>query len=512
MLFPMLDLLRGWNERSFLGWRALGSRVAAVALSWVILAAVLRPSDLGEVPPLGVWLLGSLLLLGWVLLLARLTAWIGGYPWRAALAGWSRLLPITLLIPVIDALWWHLGEAGAPTWWVAPNRFIAWLFLGLNHEGAVSPGLALIVLASAGLFAYALQYRAVSRPRIVLGAILALALPWLALAFPSLTAWSRLSSYGTTLAPVTQVVSQAFERAWGYSYWSSGFERFLDLQVTSPNMEARMLFVVFAWIAVVALLSPSLWSRRPLRAGLRVGFARFPLVAAPLLGGYVMHFASVPGRTLLSSVALALALIYLVALLTVIATSPEEGLVEERSLAIPLALIGGWAFGWGALLGVLAFIGLSRLVQAAESWGVRACWQALQWAVVFCLGSWLAAGVSLFFWRPAFLLGVFGLWLAVVVACQGIERLQAGQELEWRGRLLSFRTFQGGLFGLWLVSLAVLWWGVGVWRFAWGVLVLGLLGPAVTVFFTAETRSRQVVLAVFPLLLGLLLHAGVFLP
>ncbi len=508
----MLDLLRGWNERSFLGWRALGARVASIALAWVALAAVLRPSGLGEVPSLGAWLLASLLLLGWVLFLARLTARLGAYPWRAALAGWLRLLPVVLLVPVIDALWRGLGEAAISGWWVAPARFFPWLVFGLNHEGLVSPGLTLLVLASMGFLVYALRYRAIAWPRIAFGAALALTIPWLALAFPSLTAWNRLSSYGTTLAPATQVVSQAFDRAWGASYWSSGFGRFLDVQVTAPSMEARLLFIVFAWIAVIAMLAPSLWPRRSVREGLHTGFVRLPIVVAPLLGGFVMHFTSVPGRTLLSSLAFLLAFAYQAVLLTAIAASPEDGLAEERWLLVPLALVGGWIFGWGALLGTVAFLAVTRAIRSADAWGSQACWHAARSTLVFCMGSWLAAGVSLLFWRPAFILGVFGLWLVIAAASLGIERFRAGHGLEWGGRLLPFRAFQVGLLGLWAVSLLVLWWGVGVWPFGWGVLLLGLLGPAVMVFFTTETRSRQLVLAAFPLLLGLLLHAGVFLP
>ncbi len=495
-----------------MGWRALGVRVAAIALGWVVSTAMLRPSGLGEVPSLAVWLLVSLLLLGWVLLLARLTAWMGAYPWRAALAGWSRLLPLALLVPVIDAVWRGAGGGALSMWWVAPSRFFVWLFLGLNHEGLVSPGLTLLVLASAGFIVYALRQRSVAWVRIGFGGILALIVPWLVLAFPSLTAWGRLSSYGTTLAPATQVVSQAFDRAWAASYWSTGFERFLDVQLTAPNRENHQLFVVFAWIAVIALLAPSLWPRRPMRERFHAGFARLPMVVAPLLGGYVMHFTSVPSRTALSSLAFFLVFFYQAALLTAIAAAPEDGLAEERQLLVPLALAGGWIFGWGALLGTVAFLGLTHAIRATDAWGRHACWQAARWTLAFFLGSWLAAGVSLLFWRPAFVLGVFGLWLTVAVAWQGMERFQAGHGLEWAGRILPFRVFRAWLFGLWAVSLLVLWWGVGVWPFAWGVLLLGLLGPAVMVFFTAETRSRQLVLVAFPVLLGLLLHPGVFLP
>lgn len=510
----MLDLLRGWNERSFLGWRALGGRIAALALAWVVLSAVLRRDGLPEVPTLGAWILASLFLAGWLALLARLTDWLGAFSWKAALAGWSRLLPLVLMIPVVDALLRGSGEQNLPSWWVAPKGFFAWIFLGWTDKGLVSPGLTTLILASVAFLLYLLRKRGLPWGRTALGLGLALILPWLILAVPSLSAWNRLSSYGTTLAPASQVVSQAFERAWSHSYWSFGFERFLDLSVTAPDIERRLLLVAFAWIGLVCLLAPSLWPRRRFAEQAKTLFTRATLVLIPIFGGYMMQFSSVPGRTPLAFITFLLVLFYEAALLTALlrSSAEESESSEERWLLLPLALIGGWLLGWGSLLAVGGLVVLSTKAETAEVWWARSFWQASRFSLLFFWGSWLAAGVSLLFWRPGLLLGIFGLWQALLLVWNGIPLLQADRFLEWWGKPRSGREFHLFLAGLWLVSLLCLWWGVGVWRFAWGVLTLGILGPAVAAFFTADSRSRQVVLAVFPLLLGLLLHAGVFLP
>lgn len=510
----MLDLLRGWNERSFLGWRPLGVRVATYALVWTILVTVLRRDGLPEVPALTSWLLTTLLFAGWLALLARLTDWLGAFSWKAALAGWSRLLPLLLTVPLIDALLHPLIGLDLPSWWIAPKGILSWVFLGRTGQGFVSPGLTLLILFSAGFFLYLLRKRGLPWSRTGFGVASALILPWLILAFPSLSAWSRLSSYGTTLAPASQVVAQAFERAWSRSYWSFGFERFLDLSVTAPDMERRLLLTVFAWIGLVCLLAPSLWPRKRFTEQAKTLFRHATLVLIPLLGGYLMQFSNVAGRTPLAFIAFLLVLFYEVALLTAFLRSntEEDPDSQERWLLVPLILIGGWLLGWGSLLAVVGFIALSSKAELAETWSGRSSWQAARFALIFFWGSWLAAGVSLLFWRPAFLLGVFGLWQTVLLVWNGIPLLHADRAVEWWGKARSARDFQLSLAVIWVVSLLCLWWGVGVWRFVWGVLVLGVLGPAVTAFFAADSRSRQVVLAAFPLLLGLLLHAGVFLP
>ncbi len=510
----MLDLLRGWNERSFEGWRVFGLRIATYALIWIILVTVMQRDGLPEIPALTSWLLTALLFAGWLVFLARLTDWLGAFSWKAALAGWSRLLPLVLTVPLIDALVRLLIGQDFSTWWIAPKGVLGWVFLGWTGQGFVSPGLTLFMLFSAGFFLYLLRKRGLSWSRTGLGGASILILPWLILAVPSLSAWSRLSSYGTTLAPASQVVAQAFERAWSHSYWSFGFERFLDLSVTAPDMERRLLLVAFAWIGLVCLLAPSLWSRKRFTEHAKTLFGRATLVLIPLLGGYLMQLSTVPGRTPLAFSAFLVVLFYEAALLTAFLrpNAEEDPDSQERWLLVPLILTGGWLLGWGSLLAVLGFMALSSKAELAEAWFGRSFWEAARFTLLFFWGSWLAAGVSLLFWRPAFLLGVFGLWQAILLVWNGVPFLQADRVVEWWGKARSAREFQLYLAVIWGVSLLFLWWGVGVWRFAWGVLALGVLGPAVMAFFTADSRSRQVILAAFPLLLGLLLHAGVFLP
>ena len=81
---------------------------------------------------------------------------------------------------------------------------------------------------------------------------------WIALAVPAWTAWTRLSSYGTTLAAPDQVVEQAFRRAWAGSFWAVARERFWSL----PGLDEPWLLLLvggaFLWLGCFALVAPLL--------------------------------------------------------------------------------------------------------------------------------------------------------------------------------------------------------------------------------------------------------------
>ena len=139
--------LRQWNERSFPGWIAWWQRVALFASGIVLLESWLGVGPGIGLVSLAVFFRTVFLIGAGCMGLAWLTMASGAYSWRAALAGWSKLLPAVALVPLIDAGTRWLGPALAHgEWWFDLTQLPWWLLAGWAHGGFASFGLTLLVM------------------------------------------------------------------------------------------------------------------------------------------------------------------------------------------------------------------------------------------------------------------------------------------------------------------------------------------------------------------------------
>ena len=504
--------LRQWNERSFPGWKVWWLRVIFIGFGGVLLQSWLGKGETIGAVSIAVVLRAILILgAGWIAL-ALLTASTRAYSWRAALAGWSKLLPAALLVPVMDAmLRWLAPSLVHGHWWFGPAQLPGWLVVGWANKGFVSFGLTLLVLCLAVAMAVRLGTAGVRRGKATLFGVLVAGLAWTALALPSIVAWTRLSTYGTTFAPAERVVEQAFIRVWSKSPWYDQAERFLDVRMIDIQLGERFVLAMMAWMLAFGLVAPLLsrarfssWKDRVEDMG---------LVIAPVFGGVILGLTRVVGQTMLASVVLGVMIVSLLALLSrYLRRTPADDDPDERWMTLALLLSGAFLLGWMPFLLLLAALALFYVASEGDGWWVQAGYRGAAWAVLFLFGWAVMARVTGSVWSPALLLGVFGVFkgLSLLVAYQapsgGDKTVIVGS------RSSSGRALERMLLIGWVLSVGLLWWGVGQLAFGGAALVLALLAPAALWLIPLEGKRATVGLFLLPILLGLLLHPGIFLP
>lgn len=501
--------LRQWNERSFPGWRAWWMRVAAIALGYTLIEASVLSGRAGALPSLTSMVSLTLLLGAVWIALARLTAAVSVLSWRAALAGWSRALPLALFVPLIDGLLsWIAPTLVHGRWWVAMGAFPGWIAVGWAHGGFASLGAVALIITLAFGMTIRLSTLGVTRVRAIGMAALIVVGAWSAAAVPSFTAWGSVSTYGSTFAPVQRVIEQAFARTWEKTSWYAYPERFFDTRTTDGVSGRRLVLALFSWLALCGLAAPLM--SRPDRRALREQAKEALVPAIPLMGGVIAGISRIPGQTVLGWVGWWLAVGFIAVLWSRYQRAQSMGDDDERWFVGALLLIGVWLFGWFSWLLLLGAIALQAVSDQATSWWERAGYAGGAAAVAFFLGWSMAIPGNGMVGSAGVILGVMGLWKALALA-SGAKA--AGDNAIILGRTrLEGRSLDTALLAGWLVSVGLLWWGVGSVSFAAPALVLALLGPA-ALWVLPLTEGRQTrAVAILAFLLGLLLHPGIFVP
>lgn len=504
--------LRQWNERSFPGWKAWWQRVIFIGFGGVLLQSWLGKGETMGAVSIAVVLRVILILgAGWIAL-ALLTASTRAYSWRAALAGWSKLLPGALLVPVLDAVArWSAPSLVHGQWWFGPAQIPGWLVVGWANKGFASFGLTSLVVCLALAMVVRLGAAGVRRGKAALFGVLVVGLAWLAFALPSFVAWTRLSTYGTTFAPVERVVEQAFIRVWSKSLWYDQAERFLDVRMIDTQLGERFVLAVMAWMLVFGLVAPLLSRAR--FSSWKDRIEDMGLVVAPVLGGVILGLTRVAGQTMLASMILGIFVVLLLTLLSrYLRRAPADDDLDERWMTLALLLSGAFLLGWMPLLLLLAALALFRVATEANGWWLQAGHRGGAWAVLFLFGWAVMARVTGSIWSPALVLGVFGVFkgLSLMVAYQAAS---GGDKAVVLGsRSVSGRDLERLLLIGWVLSVGLLWWGVGQLAFGGAALVLAILAPAALWLLPLEGKRATAALFLLPILLGLLLHPGIFLP
>lgn len=501
--------LRQWNERSFPGWRAWWMQVAAIALGYTLIEAWVLSGRMGVLPSLTGLLSVTLLLgAGWIVL-ARITAAVSVLSWRAALAGWSRVLPLALVAPLIDGLFsWIAPTLMHGRWWVAMGQLPGWLAVGWAHGGFASLGMtALITMLALGM-GLRLSTMGVARGKAIGLGVLVIVSAWGAAALPSFTAWGSVSTYGTTFAPAQRVIEQAFARTWEKTSWYAYPERFFDARTTDGVSGRCLVFALLSWLAVCGLAAPLM--ARPDRLALRERAKEALVPAIPLIGGVIAGITRIPGQTVLGWAGWLLAVGFIAALWSRYQRAQQIADDDERWFVGALLLIGVWLFGWFSWLLLLGAIALQTVSGQANTWWERAGYAGGVAALIFFLGWSMAVPGTGMVGSAGVILGVMGLWKAMALA-SGAKAVGDNAVVIGRTRLEGHSLNMALLTG-WLVSVGLLWWGVGSVAFAAPALVLALLGPtALWVLPLTEGRQTRAV-AILAFLLGLLLHPGIFVP
>lgn len=512
IFFRMDWFLRQWNERSFPGWKAWWQQVIFIGFGGVLLQSWLGMGETVGVVSIAVVLRTILILgAGWIAL-ALLTASTRVYSWRAALAGWSRLLPGALLVPFVDAVVrWFAPSFVHGHWWFGPSQISGWFIAGWVNGGFVSFGLTLLVLFLALAMAVRLGKAGLHRGTAAFFGVLVVGLAWFVLALPSFVAWTQLSTYGTTFAPVERVVEQAFVRVWSKSLWYDQAERFLDVRMIDTQLGERFALAMMAWMLVFGLAAPLLSRAR--FASWKTRAEEMGLVVAPVLGGVILGLTRVAGQTTFASVTLGIFILSLLVLLSrYLRRLSADDDPDERWMTLALLLSGAFLLGWMPLLLVLAALALFHVASEGDGWWLQAGYRGSAWAVLFLFGWAVMARVTGSAWSPVLVLGVFGVFkgLSLMVAYQAVS---GGDKAVVIGSTrISGRVLEQLLLISWVLSIGLLWWGVGQLAFGGAALVLAILAPAALWLLPLEGKRATVALFLLPILLGLLLHSGIFLP
>ena len=480
-------ILRDWNERSCPSWRDLGYRVTLYG----VIAYLLTWAGRGlEVASLESLVLRVGVLFAGVLVAARVGGWVTGISWRAWVSGLTRLAGLMMLVPVIDVLARSGGMAVLAGPWIAPSQIGGWLLGGWTAQGVWSLGIALALALSLGLFGWVLRTKT-NAPlwRVLVGMLGLWVGTWSVFALPSLSAWTKMSSYGTTFAPPAQVVEQAFTRVWQGSRWMDTALPRLTIP-TAPAGKG-----VWGMMGLLLLVLASVYPRRRWLQGSRGAGLRS---LAPWVGGGGMTLAFRSGGSwvdLVFSGVWMLAVGYALTQLWVSEAVSQEDDQDQESL-----------FGadfWWLWLGLAAWVHGGLSVVAVLALGLWQRTTQLSPALVragVLFGGFV--GGSLFF-APQTLsaLPLLG-WVGVVLI------------LGWASLWAEEPT---PVSRLWIVQ----GWSVG-WVLLWvaflektvGMLSIGMIaiGAAGAWLYAVSPIMRQKILAGFVILLGILLHSGVFLP
>lgn len=482
-------ILRDWNERSCPSWKDLGYRVAFYSVVTHVLLWAGQGRSFAE-PIVESLVLEMVSIFAGILVGARVGGWVTGTSWRAWVSGVTRLAGLTMLAPMIDALARSGGAALLAGPWVAPSQIGGWLLGGWTTQGMWSLGLAIALVLGLGIFGWVLRIRtAAPLWRVGVGMVGLWVGAWLLFALPSMSAWTKMSSYGTTFAPPAQVVEQAFTRVWQGSRWTDTTLPRLTTPGTPPTRGA------WGMVGLALLVVASLYPRRGWSQGSRGAALRS---LAPWVGGGGMVLAFRSGGSwvdLLFSGVWMLGVGYALTQLWLSET------VSERDEQGEEPLFGGgfwwvwlgmaaWAHG-GLLIIALLALGLWRRTLRLPPAFARA-------GVIF--GGFL--GGSLFF-APQTLSALPLLGWAGVALILGFASLWA-EEPTPASRLWIVQGWSVGWFLLWLAFLEK----------TVGMLSIGMIaiGAAGAWLYAVSPIMRQKILAGFVILLGILLHSGVFLP
>ncbi len=460
-------LARGWNERSFEGWLAWMRQMALLGGAFLLLEKTL--SRMNEVPDVVQLLKMGLIFAAGVLLASALTSFRTSIRPLAALAGWTRLVPAFLLVPLLDRFARALdARLALDVWWLAPKQVFGWMLVGWNGTGFASLGTTLFFLGTGIVLAMIVRrLGGVSMLQASLRGAAIVLTGWLLTLIPSITAWTKLSSYGTTFAPSEQVVERAFARAWHGAWFLEAPARWLAESRPGVGVDLFVIgMMALVLLGVVACTS----SLREKKNG---------MAAAAFLGGMLLALHTIPGRTsfaLLGELLLATAFGFLLM---------RE---DDDETTVALSLIVAFLFGWGALL-------LTILALSTRFLPLRLRATAFL-TTLFLLGSLLTSRMVWMTWSLFALLGLLGVVHVL---------------LSWKDLLLS-REKRVWYTGLWFGATLFLWIGLGGFKALLPALLMGLCGSAVLWLFDPALKRKQILSMGALLLLGILLHTGVFLP
>ena len=495
--------LRGWNERSFIGWKALWAQLALVAALFLVVRQLFFAA--GAAPLLIDWVRITLSLAVAVLLLARFTRWQTGLAFLAAVAGWSRVIWGALLIPLIDALAvrvWPGFINGA--YWVAPTEVAGWLVSGWNGDGFASLGVLSALIGSAWLMYVRARAASVGGVKTLASALVVVA-GWAILLVPSLIAWTKLSTYGATFASGAVVVEQAFARVFDRSGWVTGYERFLGLSDLQGLLSVPLMTTVLLWILLFSLLAPARALARAARVWRERGERLIPMLGI-LFGGMLFAAVRVVGQTILARGMYWVAAVGIALLFARLIEAPEDE--EEESFFVNellLAGVGAMLFGWSAFFFGVVALGLARTRLRSVSLLERALLTGGIGGVVFSLGgSLLRVAPS---WSPAHLAGI-----GLLVAVLDVAFIWKRDGLSLNEPPVRTVSWPVTLLIAFIAAMLVLWWGVGAGLFGVIVVAFTMLFAAILWLFSFTERQELWIKGALLLLLGMLLHPGLFLP
>ncbi|MBP7006225.1 hypothetical protein KBB27_03835 [Patescibacteria group bacterium] len=507
-----MHIWSSWNVRSFLGWKTWWTRVAVIGLVAAFLQAILSRDGAFSMYLALVWILG---IAAFSLASAHALARVTKRPVEAMLAGLQAWLPVFWLVPIVDEIVraWIPSWGASSIWWIAPSQFISRLFLfGCSSAGCPSLGWTVLLLVAAVAIGWMARVFDVTYTKAIgLGVGMYMAF-WSALSVLSFTAWSRLSTYGATLASPALVVEQAFLRIWNDTLWLDARERFWTLS-TVGNQGSRVLVGgVLLWLVCFSLLAPLLersvsgegaWFRR-----LSEGALIWPaMLAGMLLGAH--QGASLSWVAGVAMVAFYGAVAIAVGKAALITTAGHED--DQAWMIRVFALTGAWWLGWPVAL-LAGFALLARFYGRTASWRLRTLAEAVSaWCLAMAAWSVFAqADLGMVSVGPFVGLFVFlmaqSVWLELAprIAAneQGIGGLFGEKGPSWN---------KTTLWAVWTGALLVLWLLVGVFSLGWFVIALSAIFAAALWLFP-NLEKNVVYLAWFgTILAGLLLHGGFFL-
>lgn len=503
-----MDILRGWNERSFLGWKYWWLRVAGIGSIAAVLQGIWSATPF-SLYLVSVWTLG----LGALLLaVGRIIAWAGKIPPRGALAGILRYAPLVLFVPIIDALAraFHATPNGS-VWWVAPSGLVTrFLLAGCGLKTCYSPGLTLLSVFIPMALGWLFIRLGWKWGKAIGLAFLGYLLFWMVLSVPSFTAWTRLSTYGTTLAAPNQIVEQAFNRTWSSALWSANRESFWSLPSVGNQSGRILIGSVFLWLLCFGLLAPLLGRSQTSREAWQRRLHQGAFILPPLALGALLGFKPIVGSFWMSSWTSAVFFISeaIVVWKAVTFIDDQEVDSDTRWLTISFAFIGAWLLGWptASALAVALLIrwwakeeGMPlherAFALAASSWFLMlASWS------LFARADWGSIPRGIFFGLFVFLLGL-SVWneYRVSILEQGTDVRLFGT----RGPMMSRVSILGTL----AVSLMVLWFFTGSLELIWVTATLITISASILWLFSQVSRNVVLFTWFSMILMGIMLRS-----
>lgn len=502
-----MDILRGWNERSFLGWKAWWLRIAGIGWIAAALQSLWLPAVF-SVYLVIVWILGLGALL---LVLGQGIAWAGKMTPRSALAGLLRYAPVIWIVPLIDALAVYLiPRANGSIWWIAPSGFLErFLLAGCDLKACSSPGLTILSLLIPVALGWLLIRFGWKWGKVIGLAVFAYFLFWLILTVPSFTAWTRLSSYGTTLAAPSQVVEQAFNRTWAASIWYTNRESFWTLS-TVGNQGVRILIgAMLLWLLCFGLLAPLLARPSLARDSWRRRLSQGAFVLPPLILGALLGFKPLPTSfwmsTLMSGVFFAAVAVVAWKALTLI--DDEDADPDTRWMIVTFALSGAFLLGWPtacafaiALL-IRWWAGGATLLERIFALATSAWFLMLAAWSLFARADWSAFPRGLFFGLFLFLVGLAAWNEYGTFVLEGDEEQRL---FGAKGPIIN-RSF---VWGILFVAILLLWLSTLALGLVWIVAALAAISAAILWLFSSTSRNVVLFSWFACILMGVALHSA----